>query len=83
MKTPTSLSSHWINRNLTGQLKKKSRLFTGKHNQAARLFSKEVKRNIRKAEWNHVNNVIKEILNKITPNHFLVIVNLKDMITFE
>ena len=26
------------------------------------VFSKEVKRNIRKAEWNHVNNVIKENL---------------------
>ena len=59
-------SSPWINRNLTKQLKKKSRLYrkaksSGKW-EKYRHFSKEVKRNIRKAEWNHVNNVIKDNL---------------------
>ena len=63
----------WINRNLTKQLKKKSRLSrkaksSGKW-EKYRHFSKEVKRNIRKAEWNHVNNVIKDNLeqNNIKP----------------
>ena len=48
------------------QLKKKSRLYrkaksSGKW-EKYRHFSKEAKRNIRKAEWNHVNNVIKDSL---------------------
>ena len=59
-------SSPWINRNLTKQLKKKSRLYrkaksSGKW-EKYRHFSKEVKRNTRKAEWNRVNNVIKDNL---------------------
>ena len=59
-------SSPWINRNISKQLKKKSRLYrkaksSGKW-EKYRHFSKEVKKNIRKAEWNHVNNVIKDSL---------------------
>ena len=59
-------SSPWINRNISKQLKKKNRLYrkaksSGKW-EKYRHFSKEGKKNIRKAEWNHVNNVIKDSL---------------------
>ena len=33
-------------------------------------LSKEVKRNIRKAEWNHVNNIIKDNLDQNNANSF-------------
>ena len=59
-------SSPWMNRNLTKQLKKKSRLYrkaksSGKW-EKYNHFSKEVKRNIHKAKWNHMNNVITDNL---------------------
>ena len=58
----------WLNRNIRKQLKKKHRLYkkakaSGKW-EKYRHFSREVKRNLRKAEWDHVNNVIQEGLNQ-------------------
>ena len=59
----------WINRNIRKQLKKKCRLYkkakaSGKWDKYSRQFAREVKRNLRKTERDHVNNVIQEGLNQ-------------------
>ena len=48
-----------------------------------RQYAREVKRNLRKAEWNHVNNVIQEGLNQNNQNISGVLQKVKGKIVVE